>query len=57
VILKLGIVTPHLHLHIYPVPATDSREDVFAAFDGKRGTPRDARFVEDLRVRLTHDAR
>jgi diadenosine tetraphosphate (Ap4A) HIT family hydrolase len=57
VILKLGIVTPHLHLHIYPVAATDSREEVFAAFDGKRGTPREAAFVADLRARLTHGAR
>lgn len=57
VLLKLGIVTPHLHLHIYPVPAADSREEVFAAFDGKRGTPRDASFVADLRARLTGDAR
>jgi len=57
VLLKLGIVTPHFHLHIYPVAAADSREEVFAAFDGKRGTPRDAAFVAELRARLTGGAR
>src|SRR5258708_16688147 len=33
--LKLGIQVPHLHVHIYPVAATASRAEVFAAFDGK----------------------
>jgi diadenosine tetraphosphate (Ap4A) HIT family hydrolase len=32
--LKLGIATPHLHVHLYPVPASWTRADVFAAFDG-----------------------
>jgi diadenosine tetraphosphate (Ap4A) HIT family hydrolase len=57
VMLKLGILTPHLHLHIYPVAAGDSREEVFAAFDGKRGAPRDPEFVAELRARLTGGAR
>lgn len=53
IVLKLGIQTPHLHLHIYPVAADASREDVFAAIDGKRGEPRDDAFVAECRSRLT----
>lgn len=52
-ILKLGIVTPHLHVHIYPAGAGESREDVFAAFDGKRREPRDEAFLAALRQHLT----
>src|SRR5207244_1363224 len=33
--LKLGIVVPHLHVHIYPFAATAERAAVFGAFDGK----------------------
>lgn len=55
VIMKLGIQTPHLHIHIYPVRATDSREDVFAAIDGKRGEARDPSFLEKIRRHLTPD--
>jgi histidine triad (HIT) family protein len=32
--LKLGIVVPHLHVHIYPFAAAADRAAVFAAFDG-----------------------
>src|SRR4051794_14856550 len=32
--LKLGIVVPHLHVHIYPFAAAAERAAVFAAFDG-----------------------
>lgn len=52
-ILKLGIVTPHLHVHIYPARTGESREDVFASFDGKRGDPRDEGFVAAVRRHLT----
>ena len=48
IILKLGIMTPHLHVHIYPARATDTRDDVFAAIDGKRGEARDPDFVKLL---------
>jgi len=51
-ILKLGIQTPHLHVHIYPVSASASREDVFAAFDGKTRDERDQEFVDHLTLRL-----
>lgn len=53
VILKLGIQTPHLHVHIYPVSAAAMRDEVFAAFDGKRSEPRDESFVEKVRRNLT----
>jgi diadenosine tetraphosphate (Ap4A) HIT family hydrolase len=51
--MKLGIQTPHLHLHIYPMSTSASREDVFAAIDGKRSEPRDEAFVAECRSRLT----
>jgi diadenosine tetraphosphate (Ap4A) HIT family hydrolase len=51
-ILKLGIQTPHLHVHIYPVSAGATRDEVFAAFDGKRSAARDDRFPALLRQRL-----
>lgn len=57
VILKLGILTPHLHVHIYPVPATASRDDVFAALDGKTRVDRDEELVRRVRESLTAAAR
>lgn len=56
IVMKLGIQTPHLHLHIYPVSNAATREDVFAAIDGKRGERHDPGFVSELRRRLTGDA-
>lgn len=53
IMLKLGILTPHLHLHIYPVSSGATREEVFAAIDGKARTPRDERFVEAVRRALS----
>lgn len=35
IVLKLGLQTPHLHLHLYPVSATTTRGEVFAAFTGE----------------------
>lgn len=52
VILKLGIMTPHLHVHIYPVSAQATREEVFAAIDGKASEPRDETFVSRIRSAL-----
>jgi diadenosine tetraphosphate (Ap4A) HIT family hydrolase len=52
-ILKLGIAAPHLHVHIYPMSADATRQDVFDAFDGKAKTGRDAAFVEKVRLTLT----
>lgn len=53
IILKLGIMTPHLHVHIYPVSALATREEVFAAIDGNAREVRDETFVNDVRRALT----
>jgi diadenosine tetraphosphate (Ap4A) HIT family hydrolase len=34
-VMKLGIQTPHLHVHLFPFSAEATREDVFAAFEGR----------------------
>ena len=52
IIFKLGILTPHLHIHIYPMSATATREDVFAAIDGNVADPRDETFVATIRNAL-----
>jgi len=56
ILLKLGIATPHLHLHIYPVSATLDRAQVMEIIDGKTVDPMsdDQRkaFIEELRKRL-----
>ena len=35
IVMKLGIQTPHLHVHLYPFDAQATREEVFAVIDGK----------------------
>jgi diadenosine tetraphosphate (Ap4A) HIT family hydrolase len=52
IILKLGIATPHLHVHIYPMSARATREEVFAAIDGQRSEPRDAELVAAIASHL-----
>ena len=51
--MKLGIQTPHLHIHLYPVSARATRAQVFAAIDGKTRVERDPGFIEQLRELLT----
>ena len=53
IVMKLGIQTPHLHLHLYPMNDDATRGDVFDAIDGKRADARDAAFVAALRDSLT----
>ncbi len=53
IVMKLGIATPHLHLHLYPVSDTASRADVFAAIDMKTRVDRDESFIEQLSRDLT----
>lgn len=36
VIFKLGVMVPHLHLHIYPVPVSADRAQVMAAIEGQK---------------------
>ena len=57
VVMKLGIATPHLHVHLYPVPAAATREDVFAAIDGRTSIPRDAGFVDRVKTALLTEPR
>ncbi|HEX7150658.1 MAG TPA: HIT family protein [Thermoanaerobaculia bacterium] len=52
IIMKLGLQTPHLHVHIYPVAATMSRAQVFDAIDAKTREVRDERFVDACRRAL-----
>ena len=52
IILKLGIMTPHLHVHIYPVSAEATREEVFAAIDEKKSEARDEGFVAKVKTAL-----
>lgn len=52
VMMKLGIATPHLHVHIYPVRASLDRTAVMAIIDGKVRVARDDAFVEAVRAAL-----
>ena len=52
IVMKLGIATPHLHVHLYPMRAGDDRARVFEAIDGKASQPRDESFIEEIRRRL-----
>ena len=52
IVMKLGIMTPHLHLHIYPVSASATRSEVMAAIDGKVRVPRDQELIESVRYAL-----
>ena len=38
ILLKLGIQTPHLHVHIYPASAEDDRASVMRMINGERGS-------------------
>ena len=49
ILMKLGIATPHLHLHIYPVAATLDRAAVMAVIDARTREPREEGLVADLR--------
>lgn len=56
IVMKLGIATPHLHVHIYPVAKDATREDVFAAIDAKTRAPRKEELVGKVRELLTPHA-
>lgn len=57
IVMKLGIMTPHLHLHIYPVSATATRDEVMAAIDGKTRVARDEGLIERVRAALNRGTR
>jgi diadenosine tetraphosphate (Ap4A) HIT family hydrolase len=52
ILLKLGIATPHLHLHIYPVSAALDRAAVMEIIDGRVRDAFDQTLIADLRERL-----
>jgi diadenosine tetraphosphate (Ap4A) HIT family hydrolase len=56
IVLKLGLATPHLHVHIYPVSKTLTREEVFAAIEAKTRARRDEGLVRKVRELLTPSA-
>ena len=53
ILMKLGIQTPHLHLHIYPVSSALDRRAVMKIIDAKTRVSRDEQFVRILRDRLS----
>lgn len=53
IVMKLGLQTPHLHVHIYPVQKNLTREEVFAAIDAKTSTPRKEDLIRKVRALLT----
>jgi diadenosine tetraphosphate (Ap4A) HIT family hydrolase len=52
ILLKLGIATPHLHLHIYPVSASIDRAAVMGIIDARVRDPFDQTLIDELRERL-----
>jgi diadenosine tetraphosphate (Ap4A) HIT family hydrolase len=52
ILLKLGIATPHLHLHIYPVSSSLDRAAVMEIINGHVRDRFDQRLIDDLRERL-----
>ena len=52
IVLKLGIQTPHLHVHIYPGRRDVTRQDVMDAIDGKVREERPADFAARLTRRM-----
>src|SRR3954452_13230299 len=53
ILLKLGIATPHLHLHIYPVSASLERAAVMEIIDARVRDPFEQTLIDDLRERLS----
>lgn len=52
ILMKLGIATPHLHLHIYPVAKTVDRNAVMRIINGEAHAARDEAFIADVRLAL-----
>ena len=56
IVMKLGIATPHLHLHIYPVSARLDREAVMKIINGETRASRDEDLVGRIRYFLSSPA-
>ena len=52
ILMKLGIATPHLHIHIYPVSRALDREAVQRIIDAKVREDREPGFAGTLRDRI-----
>jgi histidine triad (HIT) family protein len=52
IVMKLGIQTPHLHVHLYPVSASADRAAVMAAIDGRVSEERHEEFAARVSARL-----
>ena len=52
IVMKLGIATPHLHLHIYPVRAATDRTAVMQIINAEVREPRDQSLVDAVRGAL-----
>jgi diadenosine tetraphosphate (Ap4A) HIT family hydrolase len=52
ILLKLGIATPHLHLHVYPVSASLDRAAVMEIIDARVREPFDQMLIDELRERF-----
>jgi diadenosine tetraphosphate (Ap4A) HIT family hydrolase len=52
ILLKLGIATPHLHLHIYPVSGSLDRAAVMEIIDARVRDAFDQSLIDALRERL-----
>jgi diadenosine tetraphosphate (Ap4A) HIT family hydrolase len=53
IVMKLGIATPHLHLHIYPLSAELDRAAVMLVINAETRVDRDEQFVAAVREHLT----
>ena len=49
IVMKLGIATPHLHLHIYPLSAQLDRDAVMRIINAEVRVDRDDAFIEAFR--------
>jgi diadenosine tetraphosphate (Ap4A) HIT family hydrolase len=56
IMLKLGIATPHLHVHIYPVSAALDRGAVMDIIEGRTRDARDENFAVAARRSLTFNS-
>lgn len=53
ILVKLGIVVPHLHIHIYPVSSRLGREDVDRILAAQVSEEREPGFAKSVRDRMT----
>ena len=52
ILMKLGIATPHLHVHIYPVSSRLTRAEVQRILDAEVSEAREAEFGKAVRERI-----